>query len=85
MRRPHLPRELAVRELMADTGVDLTTYGSPPRSEEDLQVVEEEDFQEDEEAESECEDCDDPCFSFIYINLWECVQGFDSRCSHILI
>ena len=60
VRRAHLPRELAIRRIMAATGVDLSLYG--PSSSDTLGENEEASDEEDndENGESEEEE-DDPC------------------------
>lgn len=54
-RRPHLPRESAIRVLMAQTGVDLTLYG--PSSSDDLEQEEEEQGEQGEEELEEHDEC----------------------------
>ena len=54
-RRPHLPRESAIRMLMAQTGVDLTLYG--PSSSDDLEQGEEEQEEQGEEELEEHDEC----------------------------
>ena len=56
VRRTHLPREPAIRRLLASTGVDLCLYGPSEMLEE-----EEVDDQGEEAWESEDEWEDDPC------------------------
>ncbi len=60
-RRAHLPRELPIRNLMANTGIDLTLYG--PASNDDLECAPiEDEGGELLEEESEEEDQEmDPC------------------------
>lgn len=61
VRRPHLPRERAIRRIMLDTGIDLFFYGRS--SEEDLGevAVEEPTVPTGEEGEAgECEEEEEP-------------------------
>ena len=59
-RRMHLPRELEIRRIMSETGVDLSLYG--PSSEEDLgENPGEEEYLGEEQGESENEEVEDPC------------------------
>ena len=57
VRRTHLPRESAIRRLLASTGVDLRLYGPSEMSEEERV---DDQCEEAWESEDECED--DPCF-----------------------
>ena len=57
VRRTHLPREPAIRRLLASTGVDLCLYGPCEMSEEERV---DDQCEEAWESEDECED--DPCF-----------------------
>ena len=60
VRRPHLPRGAAIRNLMANTGVNLCLYG--PSSSDDLQEEHVEEELAEEGGESEVESVeDDPC------------------------
>lgn len=60
VRRPHLPREAAIRNLMANTGVNLCLYG--PSSSDDLQEEHVEEELAEEGGESEVESVEnDPC------------------------
>ena len=61
VRRPHLPREIAIKRVMSQTGVDLALYG-PDQEEpaaEDADAEEGECVEEDMEEEVLEED---PCF-----------------------
>lgn len=62
VRRPHLPSEASIRNLMANSGVNLCLYG--PSSSDDLEEgqVEDEEGLAEEGGESEGEsEVDDPC------------------------
>ncbi len=61
VRRVHLPREKAIRLLMANTGIDLSLYG--PSSMDNLEENPDVDVScgVEENMESEEEDVDDPC------------------------
>lgn len=62
VRRTHLPREHAIRRIMAGTGIDLSLYG--PSSHEELPVEEEEPLEGlgmEEAGESEVASDEDPC------------------------
>ena len=62
-RRPHLPREVAIRRILMNTGIDISLYGPPPAEEyppTELDDVEEA-GDENENGESEGEEVDDPC------------------------
>lgn len=82
-RRHHLPREPAIRRVMANTGIDMTLYG--PASEEILNDEEEEAEaeaigEEGQEAEEEEEDegAEDACFPaarVTYALAYSCVYG----------
>lgn len=61
LRRPHLPRELSIRNLLANTGIDLTQFGSSSREFEDDEGNNNDDDVVEECFESECEE-NDPCY-----------------------
>ena len=71
VRRPHLPREHPIRRIMADTGVDMTLYGSGSGENLEEEVEEyiderpegktESESEEAEEAEEEAQVTDDEC------------------------
>lgn len=54
VRRPHLPREHAIRRILLKTNVDLSMYGPCPEGESEQDGIE-------EQMESEEEEEDDPC------------------------
>lgn len=58
VRRHHLPREHAIRRVMAATGVDLSLYGA---SSSETLVHDEEDAGVEEDGESEPDVVEDPC------------------------
>ena len=66
-RRPYLPRQEAIKRLLSNTGVDLSTFG-PSSSEElaaadelDKEAEGEEPYGEEAEEEEECADGVDEC------------------------
>lgn len=73
VRRSHLPREHAIRRVMAATGIDLTQYGSSSSESlpaETSENVEGEGVEETGESEEEVEH--DPCFLASNHIIWHC-------------
>ena len=70
VRRPHLPREAEIRQLMCNTGIDLTQYGRSSRDFDEVdpqnphpedEYDDETDYIDDEEGFEESSPEDDPC------------------------
>ena len=63
VRRPHLPRERALRRLLGETGHDLASFGPEPLGEADEEAEEADDYEEDQSEGGESEEAaeDDPC------------------------
>lgn len=61
VRRHHLPREHAIRRIMAATGVDLSLYGASSSENLVHEDHEEEDPGVEEDGESEEDLVEDPC------------------------